>query len=379
MRSNRLKILPANVDMSQIRTILFILCFWPCIVHAGYTGPMRFVQFWPCSGNASFCAVRVLAEGVIGRDSARDLENFLVKERSKDQFFPLKPTICFDSPGGDLRGALELGKIIRKLGFDTCLAPNFSRVGDRLLSEEIFVKNAICASACTFSMLGGVNRLIEPGSRLGVHQFYGANGNVGDALAQKTMVFLAAYIEEMGVKRSLLDTAALVPSSQMYWLSPQELVDLGIDNMVTSKSSWKLEALNDGSVVALITQIKPGTRAKVSLMLAKVNNSPSLAIFIAHLYENVSDIDDALAALNDSDLVLRVDEKVISKTGGKWVKTKSGGLFISLPLSNYALQKINTGQLLYLSTNVGHAVEQYDASLDFPLTGIKRLIPAVIK
>ena len=60
--------------------------------------------------------------------------------------------VAFDSPGGDIYKALELGRLIRRLGLDTI--------------QSIRLQ---CASACAFAFLGGVMRYAEPGS-IGVHK-----------------------------------------------------------------------------------------------------------------------------------------------------------------------------------------------------------------
>jgi hypothetical protein len=131
--------------------------------------------------------------------------------------------------------------------------------------------------------------------------------------------------------------------------------------------------------MAVITQIKAGTRAKISLVLAKVNGVPAIGVFVSHLYKNSTDIDDALDALNDQDVVFRVDGKIIASTPSAWTKSKGGALFMSVPISNNAVKSLNTGRVLSLNTNVSNAVRNYDASLDFSLSELNRLLPAVLR
>jgi hypothetical protein len=74
------------------------------------------------------------------------------------------------SPGGSLLPALKLGELIRAGGYNTSLGE-------------------ICASACAYALIGGVNRYIAQkdsgvdrdydnrnvdadGTKLGIHQFY---------------------------------------------------------------------------------------------------------------------------------------------------------------------------------------------------------------
>jgi hypothetical protein len=190
---------------SLYKILLAFLVLTPVLDHAGYTGPMRFSVFWPCYGNAAFCAPRILAQGIIKRDSHTKLVAFLSDKKSHHHTLPPKPALCFDSPGGNLAGALALGRTIRRLRLDTCLAPQYSRVIEGTGgNEEVLATEVVYASACAFALIGGINRSIETGARYGVHQFAGVRANVGDTTTQATVVLLDIYLEEMGVSRNLL-------------------------------------------------------------------------------------------------------------------------------------------------------------------------------
>src|ERR1700687_3171079 len=127
-----------------------LMAISPVLAHAGNSGPMRFSVFWPCRGNAFICAPRILGEGAIERDSDRKFLAFLSNKKSHPHELPPKPNICFDSPGGDLVGAIKLGRLIRKMGLSTCLAPEYAGVtgGD----IEVFARDVVCASACTLAL-----------------------------------------------------------------------------------------------------------------------------------------------------------------------------------------------------------------------------------
>src|SRR4030095_2999602 len=60
--SDRLNSLPLDTRhkgfcmlFMKVALLVFLLVV-PVIAQAGYSGPMRFSVFWPCTGNASFCA-----------------------------------------------------------------------------------------------------------------------------------------------------------------------------------------------------------------------------------------------------------------------------------------------------------------------------------
>jgi hypothetical protein len=341
---------------------------------------MRFSVFWPCAGNASFCAPRILSEGTIEPDSHRKFAAFMADKSNHLHELPPKPDVCFNSFGGDLAGAIQLGQQIRKLGFDTCLAPQYTRViPGSGVDQEVFVGNVICASACAFALVGGVNRFIESDSRYGIHQFYGTRGDIGDSATQVTVVALAAYLEEMGVSRSLLDAASLVPSREMYWLSAEELRQLRVDNMAVANAQWQLNALNDGTVIANIVQIKPGPQSRISLTLMKSAARPVLVTAFVPGEDYRRSLADALDALNGEPVSLRVDgQQIAAYQAVPWNPAKEGVVAV-LPLEPTAVQSLRYGKVLELKVSVARVFDQYDPSLDFPLQGVGRFLTAVLK
>lgn len=357
------------------------LALLPALTYGQSSAPMSFSVFWPCMGTASFCAPRILAEGAIERQSHRNLVTFLSNAKArKNDFFPPKPDICFNSPGGDLAGAIELGRLIRKLGLNTCLASTYSRVipgtgGD----EEIFVKNALCASACSFAFVGGVNRFVEEKSRYGVHQFFGAQGNLGDSPTQVTVVVIAAYLNEMGISRTLLDVASIVPPKEMYWLTSQELREVGVDNMNTAMSKWKLDALNDGTVVATISQVKPGARSNLLLTILKSQGKPVLLIAFTPGDRSANSVKEAFQAVDGEPITLSVDKRTVGVYDAVRWRVVRDSVVVGLPLSPKIIESFRIGRTLRLEVPVAHAISEYDPSLDFPLERMGPLLSAALK
>jgi hypothetical protein len=211
-------------------TALLITLITSSEAYSTHSGPMRFSIFRPCSGSAPACAPRILAEGTIEADSAMKFTRFLAEKHIYPYGLPPKPTVCFDSNGGEILGAVNLGNKIREFGFDTCVEPNYRRFKPNtpLQREELAPKDAVCASACVFAMAGGVSREVRRGARVGVHQ--GANWKNGETTAQLSITALAGYLELMGVKSKLLDIASAYPPNQIYWLSDKEIRQLGLLN-----------------------------------------------------------------------------------------------------------------------------------------------------
>lgn len=341
---------------------------------------MSFSVFWPCYGNASFCAPRIFAQGIIETDSHTKLVAFLADKKNHHYTLPPKPDLCFDSSGGNLAGALALGRTIRKLRLDTCLAPQYSRViegtnGDK----EMFASEVVCASACAFALIGGINRHIETGARYGVHQFTGVRANIGDTTTQVTVVLLAVYLEEMGVSRNLLDVASLVPPDQLHWLSQEEMQRLRIDNMTVEKQVWTLHALDDGTVFTSIAQQKPGPQSQVGLAVVKQSGRPVLLITFVPGEPGFHELQAALKALGETPIQLVVDGKQIAEYPGEWWTPWKDTVIAWLPLSPQNINALRRGRVLSLEVPVAHAFQQYNPSLEFPLDGLARFLSAVLK
>ena len=210
--------------------------------------PMQFSIVRPCNGDAATCAPRIVASGRFERDSAMRLADFLAGDALRTT--PAPTTLVFNSPGGSVGGAMDVGRLIRRSKLDTHAAVTLPPV-----SAGSAARPAVCASACALAFLGGVRRQVEPGARLGVHQFaLAAGGNVGDSATQGVIVRLAGYITEMGVDRRLLDIASLVPNDRMHWLTGDQARALRVDNAVRKLAAWELRAVNEGAPLMRVQQ-----------------------------------------------------------------------------------------------------------------------------
>jgi hypothetical protein len=123
--------------------------------------------------------------------------------------------VSFDSHGGNIYTAMEVGRLIRRMGLRTAQL----RIGD-------------CISACALAFLGGVKRYAEPGS-IGVHRSSfapDASLSVEEAVAavQQGTADVLTYIVEMGADPSLLALSLSYDSSDVRYLSGNEMAELGV-------------------------------------------------------------------------------------------------------------------------------------------------------
>ncbi|WP_027161198.1 hypothetical protein [Mesorhizobium sp. WSM1293] len=118
--------------------------------------------------------------------------------------------VTFQSPGGNIQKAMDLGRLIRRLGLSTA---QFRAVE--------------CASACSLAFLGGTVRYAEPGS-IGVHKssFSGdVSVNTEDAVSgiQQVTADIITYMIEMGVDPALLQLSLQYDSDDIRYLSRSEM------------------------------------------------------------------------------------------------------------------------------------------------------------
>jgi hypothetical protein len=160
----------------------------------------------------------IFASGEIDSGAAARLELF-VKENSIDI-----AVVIFDSPGGSLLGGLKLGSMIRSLHFNTAIG-SYGIVSNRVFS-------GICASSCAYAFAGGVYRFFNDGNeKLGIHQFYSSDQNVGDiGDVQIVSSNLIDYLETMGVDAKAFIVASSVRGNEILWLTQEQAVQLGFTN-----------------------------------------------------------------------------------------------------------------------------------------------------
>ncbi len=121
-------------------------------------------------------------------------------------------TVSLDSPGGSLDDAMEMARLIRKLGLATSVE-----------------NGAICASSCPLLFAGGVERHAGDRAAIGVHQFYAQLGSEQEAPeqvmadAQITTARISRHLSDMGVDPALWLHALETPPRALYYLSPKEL------------------------------------------------------------------------------------------------------------------------------------------------------------
>lgn len=149
---------------------------------AGVAGgtPMQFLlvhgEMGQCRADNA-CPDWISAEGQIMADTPRKLQKVLKQVGNR------KLPIVVSSPGGDVKAAMEMARIIRKQKLSIAVGRTRSRAcpyaepicsaaftQDGSITGQPFSDGAICFSACPLFFAGGVQRVSSPFALLGVHQ-----------------------------------------------------------------------------------------------------------------------------------------------------------------------------------------------------------------
>lgn len=122
-------------------------------------------------------------------------------------------TIALNSPGGVVQEAIAMGRLIRDGGYTTSVAAG-----------------AMCASSCPLILSSGVERIVEKGAAVGVHQIYtspvGPNQSA-QALsdAQATTAEIVRYLDDMGIGRDVWLHALETPPARLYYFTADEMAE----------------------------------------------------------------------------------------------------------------------------------------------------------
>ncbi|PBC11921.1 hypothetical protein [Mesorhizobium sp. WSM3859] len=193
--------------------------------------------------------------------------------------------IVFDSPGGNVGGAIRLGRMIRAAGLDT-----------------LQVRQVRCASACSLAFLGGIHRFAEPDS-IGIHRAFlkptdGMSTQEAAARVQFGTAAIISYVVEMGVDPKLIELASSYGKHDLRYLSASEMAELRVTNVAADQSPADMSQVP--------TRPNP---APLSAPASDARQQPeSIAVaFVKGLIEHHGDNDDFALAQVQASYAPKVD------------------------------------------------------------------------
>lgn len=209
------------------------------------------------------CDRWIAVEGKMDKAAAARLRSFFRAQKAS------KLPIYLHSPGGDVRQAFAMGRMLRErkatarvartmvkeCGLDAQAEPACLKLkqSNRELESELTGTGAFCNSACTYLLAGATTREVAPDVTVGVHMArvtisYGGKGRVPPQAVREQAAGraverlnrdIAGYLVEMGIDRGLLDLVKTVKFEQMHALKRDELVRFGIDKRDVVETDWR--------------------------------------------------------------------------------------------------------------------------------------------
>lgn len=203
---------------------------------------------------------RIVAYGSYQPDTAIMFDIYLASEGKLNDAW--NTVMVVTSGGGALDAALTMGRVIRAKGIST-------------------VAHGVCASACTYMMMGGVNRVVTKDTQYGIHQisFTGPETDPNAPIFspsfmvdfQKSIATLQDYVDEMGVNPRIIGLASKTPPDDIDWLTREELIAMKIENVPYAEDGGQsYETLNIPGVTG------PETFDLASLEIPSLYNQLSL-------------------------------------------------------------------------------------------------------
>ena len=187
------------------------------------------------------CSEWIAGQGQFDDSAAQRFREFLAVLAKRDL------PIFFNSDGGLLREAVQIGSILREnrmtggvartvpegcqLGFPLDDACRHLMQSKREHKARLYFGGARCGSACVYAMIGASTRHVDPGATLRIHSSVGRE-------IDKTENSLRRYVMGMGVDPALVDATTKIPSRSFRGLSRGEMERFGVETRGVYETPW---------------------------------------------------------------------------------------------------------------------------------------------
>ncbi len=288
---------------------------------------------------------------------------------------PAGTTVLMNSISGDFNSGLRLGQYLRQKRFNT-------RVGRTDPNQKILGElDGRCFSACVMAFAGGVNRRLDPGDQLGIYALRSNSKSVNDAQFKAAINSLGSYFDQMGVDRRLVDQMLLINGSSVSLISLNKAKLLNLDNRAYNQTqSWKMQALEDGVLIALDSEKQASGRFSITLGMTRQNKDFRLTVFVKPLPEaqNLSQLAEFLN--RNSRLQLSVANQILAPNPLKAWEATSSGVQTAVLLSDKEVNAITSVLEFELAfTQINNNPFGLDSVTPFGSLGLKGAVNALRK
>jgi hypothetical protein len=196
------------------------------------------------------CSEWIAAEGSIDIGAAKRFQDFLASQPRRDV------PVFLNSEGGIMGEAMVLAQLLRLHRMtvavgrtipEGCKRANIDQACRSVMQSKrehkarLIAKDARCLSACVKALLGGSQRRVAQGVKIGVHAARppSDHSDPGAKLTLDEVNGVAkTHVVELGIDPSLIDAGAQVSSDRMRFLSREEIARFGIETRDHFETAW---------------------------------------------------------------------------------------------------------------------------------------------
>ncbi len=223
----------------------------------------------------------IFINGMIDNTAARDFRNFV------ESHGITKAEVYFNSQGGNMMQALDLGDLIRKYRFNTNIGipskGELEKFGNDKLIYSGKIKPGTCASACVYAYAGGVGRFWTedycsekmPSSRMGLHQFTYKDGDNGVRRGQVLSAALVAYLTEKGVSPLAFTVSVLANPDDILWIDRKQAESFNLVNNGFEPATAEVGLVDGLPFISLVQlSVSPQSGNSAEFIFSAIENEP---------------------------------------------------------------------------------------------------------
>lgn len=252
--------------------VFIVICFvWGAAASAA---PMVFSV--EANGGTCIDCTWYQAEGEITKETPAVLRDFLDKNKDADWEIVAQLFMQFNSNGGDLLAAMEVGRILRKEGISTGVGSTVRHNEDGIHFSD-WGKDAQCDGACIFAYLGG-HSWIGGEFRIKSYKPPFANMDERDIVPQRQkelseIAYILAYAREMGFDPSFIYLGK--QDGSLYTIDAKEAEKLLLVFDADKIGAWAIEQQDSG----LVAVARSGNGEKGALFYCDVSGVPYFLLY----------------------------------------------------------------------------------------------------
>jgi hypothetical protein len=290
---------------------------------------------------------------------------------------PAGTAVLLNSTDGDLNSGIRLGQVLRQKNFNT-------RVGRTQLNKKTLNEiDGQCYSSCVLAFAGGVNRRIDSNDKIGIYALRSSTKTVNENELKTAVNNLRIYFDQMGVDRRLVDQMLEAKGTSISPISLSSAKALNLDNGTRiSTFPWRMQALDDGLLIILVTEKQASSNFSVTLGLTKQDKEKDyrLTVYAKPLSGNAN-LNQLADYLNrESRLQITVSNQTLSPGLIKPWEASRNGIQTAILLTDKELTTISSAlefglDLLQIQNNP----YRLDSATIFGTSGLKGALRAIKK